>query len=82
MRLGSTQPPPGADTHMTIVLLMTVLILPQYSPTSGFQKTICANETPFAAAIELQLSPILGAYGLHFKMSGRHMVPDWGNPRQ
>ena len=80
--LGSTQLPPGFETHTAMDLLMMVPMLPQNCPSSGFQDTSCANETPLSAAMVLQLSPDLGTSGLHFKEAGRHMVPDVGKPRQ
>lgn len=80
--LGLTQLPPGLETHTTMVLLIIVPMFPQSSPSSGFHETTCAKEMLFLAAIELQVSPDFSAYGVHFRASGRQMVPDVGKSRQ
>jgi hypothetical protein len=80
---GSTHAPPCADTQTTMILLATFSMLPHVPPTSGFQATICANDTLLEAASELHVSPSRGGYGLHLSLSGMQMVdPALGNERQ
>lgn len=54
---GLTQVPPGWLTQITWLPLASRLMLSQYSePTSGFQLTIWAHDTPCAAAMPLHVS--------------------------
>jgi len=80
--LGLTQGPPGVDKQIAMVLLATLSKPPQKDPSSGFHETSCVTEIWLSPAIELQVSVLLGLYGLHLRASGRHRLPLEGKPRQ
>lgn len=72
---GSTQSPPGFDTHSVIPLEANLPMLPHTGPTSGFQDTSCGLVNPSFDATVSQVSPTTSSYELQCMLVGMQTLP-------